>query len=354
MTPHPNPTQTNVLPAWSWNRKIFLKPIKSGLINASFTIAHEMDGEPFAVLQRLNTDIFHPDVNKDIGAITRRLQQKNLLTPTLIGTKKRQAFHVDELGQIWRCMTWVGKRTIEASPTPREVMSAARLVAKFHIALHDFQWKFRFSRPDAHNTPLHMAKLQKVLHTHRSQRFYRRVLPLIERILDHWAQFESPPDLPKRIIHGDLKISNIRFNGSKAVALIDLDTLGVSTIDVELGDALRSWCNQSSEDAEHAHIDLEIFEAALRGYARMSKEGPGLSDEEWESIVPGLERISLELSARFARDTLEESYFGWDKKYRSRSAHNLVRAKGQYALALAVNNQRSELEAAVNRARKAR
>ena len=130
--------------------------------------------------------------------------------------------------------------------------------------------------------------------------------------------------------------------------------MGVSTIDVELGDALRSWCNTASEDARVAKLDMEIFEAAVRGYARKARSGPPLTEHEWASIVPGFERISLELSARFARDALEESYFGWNPKYKTRGDHNLLRAKGQYSLALAIYNHRSELEAAVQRARKAR
>ena len=135
---------------------------------------------------------------------------------------------------------------------------------------------------------------------------------------------------------------------------IEFSVALLSTIDVELGDALRSWCNTASEDAREAKLDLDIFEAAIRGYARKARTGPPLTESEWDSIVPGIERISLELSARFARDALEESYFGWNPKYKTRGDHNLLRARGQYSLALAVHNNRTEMEAAVQRARKAR
>ena len=354
LKPNPNPTQTNVLRAWPWPGKIYLSPIQSGLINASFAISDEKGGTPFAILQRLNTDIFTPEVNIDIAAITDRLESRGMLTPKLMATIERQPYHIDELGQVWRCMTWVGQRTINRFSSTREVMSAARLVAQFHIAVADFDWRFRFSRPDAHNTTLHMTNLQTTLHSHKRHRMFRQTLPLVEKILDHWQHLDVPKGLPQRIIHGDLKATNIRFNGSKAVALIDLDTMGVSTLDVELGDALRSWCNTASEDARVAKLDLEIFEAAIRGYARKARTGPPLTELEWESIVLGVERISLELSARFARDALEERYFGWNPKYKSRGEHNLLRAQGQYSLALALHNRRSELEAAVQRARKAR
>ena len=350
----PNPTESDALQAWQWPGKIYLSPIQTGLINASFAISTEKGGTPFAVLQRLNTDIFTDAINVDIAAVTHRLQQKGLLTPTLIQTKKRTLFHNDEKGQTWRCMTWVGQRTISKLTTTREAMSAARLVAQFHIALHDFDWTFHFSRPDAHNTTLHMTHLQNTLFTHKQHRMYRRTLPIVERILDHWEHYQGPPPLPTRLTHGDLKISNVRFNGSKAVSLIDLDTIGTSTLDVELGDALRSWCNVASENSETAHLNTEIFEAAMRGYARMARTGPPVLTEEWESIVPGFERIALELAARFARDAMEERYFGWDPKFGTRGEHNLLRAKGQYSLALAIHNRRQELEALLTKARKAR
>ena len=350
----PDPTQSDALQAWRWPGKIYLSPIQTGLINVSFAISTVKGGTPFAVLQRLNTEIFTDAINTDIAAVTHRLQQKGLLTPTLMETKNRSLFHIDEKGQTWRCMTWVGQRTISKLTSAREAMSAARLVAQFHIALHDFDWTFHFSRPDAHNTALHMTHLQNTLFTHKRHRMYSRTLPIVERILDHWEHYQGPPPLPKRLIHGDLKISNVRFNGSKAVSLIDLDTIGFSTLDVELGDALRSWCNTASENSEQAHLDVDIFEAAMRGYARMARTGPPVLEAEWNSIVPGFERIALELAARFARDAMEEKYFGWNPKYGTRGEHNLLRAKGQYSLALAIHNRRQELESLLNKSRKAR
>ena len=56
--------------------------------------------------------------------------------------------------------------------------------------------------------------------------------------------------LPERIIHGDLKLNNIRFDetGNKAIAIVDLDTLGVSKIVIDIGDAIRSWCHKLMEE----------------------------------------------------------------------------------------------------------
>ena len=156
-----------------------------------------------------------------------------------------------------------------------------------------------------------------------------------------------------RIIHGDLKASNVRFEGDRAVALIDLDTLQHGTLETELGDALRSWCNQATEDELEARLDLAVFEAAMTGYATAMRRGPPLLEAEWRSIVPGWLRITTELASRFLNDALEERYFSWDRRFGSRGEHNLVRARGQVALARAIVDRFDEAEEALAQARAA-
>ena len=94
----------------------------------------------------------------------------------------------------------------------------------------------------------------------------------------------------------------------QAICLLDLDTMGPMSIDVELGDAWRSWCNPAGEDEGSAHLDLSLFEASASAYLAHHS----LSPQEREGLVPGVERIALELAARFAIDALEERYFGFD------------------------------------------
>ena len=149
--------------------------------------------------------------------------------------------------------------------------------------------------------------------------------------------------MPPCIVHGDLKISNILFDDDdEAVGLIDLDTMAISDLEVELGDALRSWCNATTEDAPDPQLRLEIFEAALLGYA--SHAGEHFDETARRAAVRGLERITLELAARFASDAIRECYFGWDSAVAaSRGEHNLLRARNQLELARQVATQRAHL-----------
>ena len=315
--------------------------VDGGLIN--HTVGVGRNGRLLGVLQRLNTGIFRPEVHLDIEAVTAHLAAAGLPTPRLVPTQAGALWHTDDDGGCWRLLTPIGSRTLARIERPEHARSAAALVARFHAATADLEHTFAFTRPGAHDTEAHVTALRTALMMHRGHRLYREVATLADQLLDLWDAFEGPGDLPTRIIHGDLKISNVRFDDDEAVALIDLDTLAHGTLDVELGDALRSWCNPAGEDVAEVDVDVEIFRAAMAGYLPNGDLGPA----EREAIVPGFLRISLELATRFARDALEEAYFGWSPDHGGRGEHNLLRARGQAALALSVARRRAELEAIV-------
>ena len=118
---------------------------------------------------------------------------------------------------------------------------------------------------------------------------------------------------------------------------------------LELGDAMRSWCNPAGEDASATEVDLAVFSALVQGYASTTR-GDVLAEER-DALVTGFAQISLELTARFLADALNERYFGWNAaRYATRGDHNLVRARGQWALHNAVMNERGALEADVRAA----
>ena len=331
--------------AWSWPEAVELAPARNGNINRTFLVRSAIG--PLAVLQRLNTSIFDPVVHLDIEAVTGHLEARGMATPRLRRTREGSLWHEVD-GEIWRVLTWVGDETIQKVRSSADAWSAGHLVARFHDATHDLTWQFRSVRGGFHDTDQRMAQLRAALGGHRDHPYRARVEPLAERILRAWERWEGPRDLPLRVVHGDLKISNIRFARGRAEALIDLDTLGQGTLDAELGDALRSWCNPAQED-EPAQFAVDLLEASLRGYAQAV---PDLAAEEWTGIVPGVERIALELASRFATDALEERYFRFDASRYSRPAdHHLVRAEQQERLASAVRAQRARSETIVRSVR---
>ena len=320
--------------------------IEIGLINRTYRVLRPQREPRAIVLQRLHP-IFRGEVNRDFDAITAHLAAKGVTTPRLVPTIDGSLW-LDANDGAWRAQTFLEGRVVSVVSEPAIARAAGSAAGRFHIAVADLQHAFHFTRPGAHDTTRHLATLRAQLATHADHARHALIRPVAEQILSH--PLPPIPPLPERIVHGDLKLSNVLFDATlhEAIALLDLDTLAHGTIAVELGDALRSWANPAGENAAHAKVDLAIVEAALEGYAATA--GALLTDAEKRAIPAGLETIALELSSRFCTDALEERYFGWDaQRYASRGEHNLVRACSQLALAQSVRENRAQLAAIVQR-----
>jgi len=323
--------------AWAALRGLPVRPGQDGgLINLTWYA-----GEPVAwVAQRLHP-AFAASVHDDIDAVTRHLAGHGMVTPRLLPTDAGALSHTAADG-VYRVMNYIPGRTIHRVESHALAAEAGALVARFHRAVDDLEWTYRHVRPGAHDTPLHMQRLEAALagatHTDGPGAMARVVA---EGILDAWRTFPLA-DLPARHAHGDLKISNLRFDAEgRGVCLLDLDTLSLLPLDVELGDALRSWCNPKGEDDTDTCFDLDVFAAAVRGYAAVRP----LSAAEREALPSAAERIALELASRFCRDVWDDAYFGWNaERFPSRPAHNLFRAQGQLSLARSARAARAAAE----------
>jgi Ser/Thr protein kinase RdoA (MazF antagonist) len=233
----------------------------------------------------------------------------------------------------------------DALETPAQAAAAGRIVAEFHRAVSDLDHRFRNRRLGVHDTARHLRTLLEALVEHRSHRHFDVIEPLAERVLEAAAALPPMPASRDRIVHGDPKISNLVFarDADRAVCLIDLDTLAQMPVALELGDALRSWCNPATEDAASARFVRPFFDAAILGYAEAAQGF--LTPAEWSAIPRGALTITVELAARFCADALRESYFGWNRaRYESSSAHNQARTHGQLLLAAGIRSELGALE----------
>jgi Ser/Thr protein kinase RdoA (MazF antagonist) len=324
----------SIAAAWGW-RADQLAPLAGGLINTTYVV-----GDREAVVQRLHP-VFRGEVNLDLDAVTLHVAARGMVTPRLIRTRDGRAWIDDADGRAWRALTFVAGDTVHAVPSLAHAESAGALVGSFHRAVADLVHDYAFARAGVHDTAAHLGKLRDRASRHAGDAAHAEALELAGAVLAAAAALPALPATPRRHCHGDLKISNLLFDGARATCLLDLDTLGLGTIAFELGDAMRSWCNPRGEDAGSVGFELAIFAAAIRGV--VAEAGALLSRDERASIVLGLETVCIELAARFAVDVFDDSYFGWDaSRFPSRRAHNLVRARGQLALGLAVRAARRE------------
>ena len=334
-----------ILAAWGFSAND-IRPISVGLINATVRVQR---GASSYILQRLHP-LFTAEVNADIERITEHLAQKGMLTPRLVRTEAGERFFLDEEKRVWRALTYIEGRCLTEFRTASLAHAAGTLAGRFATATRDLVHTFAFTRPGVHDTQKHLHALETACASGAVFDEAEEAKRLAEAIHTLSTSLPSLATLPTRIVHGDLKASNLLFDHARdeALCLVDLDTMQHSNVAIEMGDALRSWTNPKGENHARGEVDLALFEAALTGY--LSETRGWLSEDEKLGLAHGLEVIALELSARFCKDIFEDRYFGWDAtRYASRRAHNLIRAQSQISLAQSARAQRAELEALVRR-----
>jgi Ser/Thr protein kinase RdoA (MazF antagonist) len=314
-----------------------------GLINTTWVVGDP----PVFVLQRVSA-IFPEAIHARIREVTEHIAQRGLPTPRLYAAADGRLSLPGPEGTRWRLMDFVPGITHERVTGPPMATEAGALVGRFHRAMLDFPGDLTPLRPDPHDTPRHMASLQGALAACAEHRLAAGIRALGERVLAGWERWQrrfSLDGLPVRAAHGDLKLSNLRFDeAGRALCLLDLDTLSSMPLCCELGDALRSWCNRAGEGGRAAEVDLEVYAAALSAWHASA----GFATRaELASLAGGTWRICLELAARFGADAYHETYFGWDPAQApGRGEHNLIRAQSQLALADAVERRLLDLERA--------
>ncbi len=300
-------------------------PLEAGLINRTWLT--ESHGDKY-ILQLVNP-MFGMEVHDDIAAVTGHLHSKGLVTPRLIPTVEGRLC-LQKANAVWRLFSHIEGVTYNAAHNAGIAGEAGKILGRFHHALLDLHYSFRNKRANVHETDRHLDTLQTALKTHRHHPEYENIRPLADEILEYAGKMPKLPVMNGRKVHGDPKITNCLFDpAGNGLCMLDFDTLGEMLLPLELGDAMRSWCNPGGENAGASTVfSIEHFRAALEGYAAETRDF--ILTDEWRSILPATRIICIELAARFCADALNESFFNWDKqRFNNRSMHNQVRAATQ-------------------------
>ena len=190
-----------------WN---ISEPISScedqGLINQTWLI-----GKPYNYVLQWVNPIFHSSIHDDIEAIIRHIKSKGGLLPSLIPLPDGRNCLPEEQG-TWRMLEFIPGRTIHAIHNQEIAKAAGSLVGQFHNLLLDFEHKWIAPRRDIHNTPERMNDLRQALEQADQHPLEIPARKLGTEILDAWERWDGSLEQPHRVCHGDLKISNLRFD----------------------------------------------------------------------------------------------------------------------------------------------
>lgn len=309
----------------------------SGNINDSFRLIGQDGGD--YLLQRINQSVFvHPE------RIARNLERLYAARPDrlpeILRATDGELLHRDADGEFWRLYRFVsGSRHMNTVATPEAACEAGRAFGAFLDETRGLDTDaFEDTVTGFHDLPGRMGAFRRAQSADTRGRMNRaqESCTYAERF-SHLAAIEFPRD---RIAHNDCKISNVLFdaNTSRALCVVDLDTVMPGAAGLDFGDLIRSAAARTREDETEMSligIDPARAEAVARGFCSAA----GLTPAERETLIDGVLYITFMLAVRFLTDYLEgDGYFRTDYP-----EHNLDRARNQFALLQDLHKRRLEL-----------
>ena len=318
--------------------KCTIKPFGNGLINQTWIISLE---ERKYILQKINTLIFKSPhlIAKNIHEINAFLKEKfpeYLFVNPITSLQNEEMTFIPNDG-YYRIFPFVeGSVTFTFLNDTNLAFEAAKQFGKLTHVLSTFDIdKLEITLPDFHNLNLRYQQFETSLKEGNVERI-KACKPVIDSIKAHknivtiFDEIQTNKNFKIRVNHNDTKISNVLFStDSKALCVIDLDTIMPGYFISDVGDMLRTYLSPVSEEENNLskiEIREEYFEAIMQGY--FSEMNDELSVEEKKYFVyAGIFMIYMQ-ALRFLTDHINNDiYYG--AKY---EGHNLNRCNNQMEL----------------------
>lgn len=181
-------------------------------------------------------------------------------------------------------------------------------------------------------TPLHKIEgfHSKDFYLQKALKIEKKLYPvelqvILEELVDNLQKYSLVLGHHYQLIHGDPRVENILFSSKGSpTTFIDYDTFMLGSIYIDIGDCLRSL--MLLEDDMPLSYRLEEF---VSGYS----SGNPKRNIESTHALSALKYVTLELTLRFLIDSVEQSYFFWNREqYKTATEHNTVRASQHWDL----------------------
>ncbi|MGH8604188.1 MAG: phosphotransferase enzyme family protein [Gammaproteobacteria bacterium] len=345
-------------------------PHGSGRINDTYVVIRQAGQDALRyLLQRINPLVFkQPElVMQNICCITRHLRrvleergvpevERRCLQ--LVPTTDGSSFYRDPSGACWRSYRFIDRaRTWDTLENEEQAYAAAKCFGEFQYYLRDLPAeRLRETIPDFHHTLKHYQRFEQALagdpcgraasaqaeiEFARENRSLADILPALR----------DGGEVPLRLTHNDTKLNNLLFDTetSRALCVVDLDTVmpGLSLYD--FGDLVRSCTNRAGEEAldlSRVRMHRPFFEALAEGYLAATRGMMNQTEADHMAIAGPC--IAYELGLRFLTDHLVgDVYFKTQKE-----TQNLVRARVQFKLVESMLLQHEAMKRTVARIRK--
>jgi Ser/Thr protein kinase RdoA (MazF antagonist) len=319
------------------SESVQVSPYGTGLINYTWKV--NTSSAQF-ILQQINTNVFKfPDrIDQNLSLIRTCLLENNpeyLFAGPVLTLDGSISVTYDQ--QVYRLQPFIkGSHTVDAVTTGSQAYQAAKQFAKFSRLLKNLSpGDFAFPLQNFHNLDLRIGQFNKALQNASEDRksMATEEIYQVKDNLDialRYNQVVTKNLIPLRIIHHDTKISNVLFDDDgKGLCVIDLDTVMPGYFISDVGDMMRTYLSEASEEEQNFDkitVRPEIFNQIYKGYMEeMGKEMTAVEEELF--IYSGRFMIYMQ-GVRFLTDFLNGDTY-YPIKY---PLHNLTRAGNQLTL----------------------
>jgi hypothetical protein len=311
----------------------------NGHINSTYKVKLDGISQEY-ILQRINTNVFTSpnDLIQNHLKIQSHLysQKQNIEVPELVGRNSKSHLYIDEDGEAWRMMNFIkDSYSIEVLENEKQAFEAGKGYGWFLGACSQLDTsEFKEAIKDFHKLSHRINQLNDAIKSNEVNRlesvqdiidFYlKRVKSLLEI-----EKLIGNSEIPLRVVHNDTKINNLLFKDEKAIAVIDLDTVGPGVVLNDFGDAVRTLTNTAAEDEQNLELvnfNIEAFESFAKGYLQQTRSI--LNQKEKELLFKSPILMTYIMGIRFLADFLNGDIY-----YKTNfDNHNLVRSLVQKRL----------------------
>ncbi len=312
----------------------------SGHINDTFKV--ETKSGVRYILQRVNTDIFPPEMLKaNILRVTEHLRKKGV-----------KSLEVKGYENPWRVYAFLeGYTSVDLVTNPAQAELVAGAFAKFQNDLADLPPpRLGDIIPKFHDTVDRLRLLDGAAETDAKGRRSKVAaeLAFVDRRREEAAKIVTmmaKGEIPERITHNDTKINNVMLAPDGTAVVIDLDTTMPGSALYDFGDMVRTSSAAAAEDERDlskVYSKRDYFEALVRGYLAQAKF---LTDAEKANLAFAGRLITLTIGIRFLTD-----YLAGDTYFRTAyDDHNLVRCRAQFRMVESMEEQADDYEGIVRK-----
>lgn len=337
-----------------------------GHINDTFLVTTRKETstrERHYILQRISSAAFHEPtkVMENIAGVTEYLKKiiqnrggdPDRETLIVIPARDGKNYIMDGDNHCWRMYMFVeNSMTCQQAENEDVFRESGRAFGAFQRDLAQYPADtLHETIPHFHDTPSRFRALEEAIRQDRAGRA-KNVQDEIAFALARKEKTSGLMDrlqkgeLPLRVTHNDTKLNNVLLDAdtSKALCVVDLDTVMPGLCAYDFGDAIRFGANTAAEDEsdpEKIHFSLAMFRAYCEGY--LGEVGGMLTPEEIRTLPLGAWMMTYEVGIRFLTDYLNgDVYF-----HVAYPEHNLVRARNQFTLLRDMERQEAEMQAVV-------